>query len=380
MNLTAGKAVSIKEDEDKPRTKEWSLDIIMAAVSVLGLVGVAVTKTLWTKAMFTSLEFHFPIITCAISCAVTILVLGPVFMIVELKPVPRGSYLHFAVIAAFTSIDLACMNLGLDRLDISVQQALNAATPAAVIMFEMLFFRKIRSVWVYLPFLPLISGSVLTTLASGSHRSSPSGVFFMIIAIFSGALKAITTHDFLVKLKNQMGVLSFLFWLDIVMLSFLLPAAYVFEEFDALLQWPQLVDSFAWVAIISNGLFGGVRAWLVKLVLKYNTALTKVVCDVIIKASTIGLSILIFGNTVTTWMIVGIFLTLSGFSLYTAAALKEKTTEKKTVKATKGRGSKSPEPMVAEACPEAETPLRRRVFDDVEGQPLLDSPQHAERV
>uniref|UniRef100_A0A7S2U3Z9 Sugar phosphate transporter domain-containing protein n=1 Tax=Lotharella oceanica TaxID=641309 RepID=A0A7S2U3Z9_9EUKA len=363
--------------------KTWKIEIVLACLSVVGLIGVAVTKTLWTKAMFSALEFHFPITTCAISCAVTIVALAPVFLCIDLKPVPKGQYGNFTTIAVLTALDLACMNLGLDALDVSVQQALNAATPAAVIMFELLFFRKVRSTWVYLPFIPLIAGSVLTTLASGSHESSPSGVFFMICAIFSGALKAITTHNFLTKMKNEMGVLSFLFWLDIAMLSLLIPGAYLFEEFRGIAHWPRALEIFAWAVVISNGLFGGVRAWLVKVVLKYNTALTKVVCDIIIKAATIGLSVVIFQNTLTTWMLVGIILTMGGFSLYTTAAFYEKMSlrncvDSPVVKKGKRSCSRKSEPacMVAQAVPE-----RRRISDgDVEEQPLLDSPQHASRA
>eukprot|EP00469_Lotharella_globosa_P014750 CAMPEP_0167829322 /NCGR_PEP_ID=MMETSP0112_2-20121227/12079_1 /TAXON_ID=91324 /ORGANISM="Lotharella globosa, Strain CCCM811" /LENGTH=409 /DNA_ID=CAMNT_0007732971 /DNA_START=167 /DNA_END=1396 /DNA_ORIENTATION=+ len=405
MHLTAGKPVSIKSsDENLGDVKTWRFETIMAILSVLGLIGVAVTKTLWTKAMFFALEFHFPITTCAISCGVTLVALAPVFLCIDLKPVPKGQYGNFVVIAGLTALDLACMNLGLDALDVSVQQALNAATPAAVIMFEMVFYKKVRSVWVYLPFIPLISGSVLTTLASGAHqnsptgsgsvlttlasgahKSSPTGVFFMVIAIFSGALKAITTHNFLTKLKNEMGVLSFLFWIDVVMLFFLVPTAYLFEEFQGIGNWPRALELFAWAVVISNGLFGGVRAWLVKVVLKYNTALTKVVCDIIIKAATIGLSVLIFQNTITAWMLVGIVLTLGGFSLYTFAALREKMTLQEALESPMGKKkgkrsrSKTPEPpcLVAEAVPVSEyNGARRRARDgDIEEQPLLDSPQ-----
>jgi len=207
----------------------------------------------------------------------------------------------------------------------------------------------------------------------------------MVIAIFSGALKAITTHNFLTKLKNEMGVLSFLFWIDVVMLFFLVPTAYLFEEFQGIGNWPRALELFAWAVVISNGLFGGVRAWLVKVVLKYNTALTKVVCDIIIKAATIGLSVLIFQNTITAWMLVGIVLTLGGFSLYTFAALREKMTLQEALESPMGKKkgkrsrSKTPEPpcLVAEAVPVSEyNGARRRARDgDIEEQPLLDSPQ-----
>eukprot|EP00472_Partenskyella_glossopodia_P003839 CAMPEP_0197525206 /NCGR_PEP_ID=MMETSP1318-20131121/10683_1 /TAXON_ID=552666 /ORGANISM="Partenskyella glossopodia, Strain RCC365" /LENGTH=369 /DNA_ID=CAMNT_0043078395 /DNA_START=165 /DNA_END=1275 /DNA_ORIENTATION=- len=195
---------------------------------------------------------------------------------------------------------------------------------AAVILFEFLMFQKVRSFYVYLPFLPLLAGTVLTTIGSDSHRSSPDGVIYMLVAIVSGALKAITTHEFLVGLRHQVGVLSFLFWIDLAMLLLLLPAAAVFSEYQHIQTWDRLYQVVPWIIVIANGLFGGVRAWLVKVVLKYNTALTKVVCDIIIKAATIGLSIVVFGTVLPKIMVAGICLTIFGFTMYSAAAFYEK--------------------------------------------------------
>jgi len=327
MDLTAGKPVLIQGDEVRPShcdCTKWSPGTILPVASVLGLITVAVTKTLWTKAMFYSLEFHFPILTCAISCMATLVAISPMFLVIPLKPIPRNYYGKFALIAVLTCVDLSCMNLGLDRLSVSVQQALNAATPAAVILFEFLMFQKVRSFYVYLPFLPLLAGTVLTTIGSDSHRSSPDGVIYMLVAIVSGALKAITTHEFLVGLRHQVGVLSFLFWIDLAMLLLLLPAAAVFSEYQHIQTWDRLYQVVPWIIVIANGLFGGVRAWLVKVVLKYNTALTKVVCDIIIKAATIGLSIVVFGTVLPKIMVAGICLTIFGFTMYSAAAFYEK--------------------------------------------------------
>jgi len=138
-------------------------------------------------------------------------------------------------------------------LSVSVQQALNALTPAAVILFELIFYGKVRAVYVYLPFIPLIAGSIITTLASGETATSPEGIIIMIVAIFSGALKAITTHDYLVKMKNEMGILSFLFWLDAFMLLMLLPWAHMQGEFRSLAQWKHLAAPIPWLVVLANG-------------------------------------------------------------------------------------------------------------------------------
>eukprot|EP00954_Amorphochlora_amoebiformis_P029006 1392527-Amorphochlora_amoeboformis.AAC.2 len=171
MDLTAGSPRTLIKEERIGRCSTWTRGTTIAVLSVVALVVVAVTKTLWTKAMFSTLEFHFPVTSCIISCVVTVLVLLPFFLLggARLLPIPAKHRTMFAVITLFTTADLACMNLGLDLLSVSVQQALNATTPAAVILFELILYRKVRSVWVYLPFIPLIAGSVLTTVTSGER-------------------------------------------------------------------------------------------------------------------------------------------------------------------------------------------------------------------
>ena len=64
--------------------------VLLAQVgSVSALIVVAVAKTLWTKAVYTTLEFHFPLTACGVSCAVTIIALIPFFVFGESQCLPR---------------------------------------------------------------------------------------------------------------------------------------------------------------------------------------------------------------------------------------------------------------------------------------------------
>eukprot|EP00465_Bigelowiella_longifila_P013830 CAMPEP_0185255330 /NCGR_PEP_ID=MMETSP1359-20130426/4347_1 /TAXON_ID=552665 /ORGANISM="Bigelowiella longifila, Strain CCMP242" /LENGTH=309 /DNA_ID=CAMNT_0027839129 /DNA_START=243 /DNA_END=1172 /DNA_ORIENTATION=+ len=289
-----------------------------------------------------------------------------------LRPVPRQSYGSFLTVAIFTCIDLACMNMGLDYLSVSVQQALNAATPAAVIFFELVLYGKMRAYYVYLPFIPLLAGSVITTLASGEHQSSPIGILIMVVAIFSGSLKAITTHKYLIKIKNEMGVVSFLFWLDAAMLVMLVPWAHIKGETQGLMNWKYMATPFPWIIVLSNGLIGGLRAYLVKLVLKFNTPLTKVVCDIIIKAMTIGISIIIFGTLVPALMGFGVILTLFGFGMYSVAALREKFLSQEELSTNGKKFQKMETVMIEQGSVYAESRLEKHFrSEDSDERPLL---------
>jgi len=227
---------------------------------------------------------------------------------------------------------------------------------------------------VYLPFIPLLAGSAITTLASGENQSSPIGILIMVVAIFSGSLKAITTHEYLVKMKNEMGIVSFLFWLDAVMLVMLVPWAHIKGETQGLMNWDYLAAPFPWIIVLSNGLFGGLRAYLVKLVLKFNTPLTKVVCDIIIKAMTIGLSIIIFRTVVPTLMGFGVILTIFGFGMYSVAALREKILCREALTPNGTKFKKMKTVMVEQDPVNSESRLEKNVrAEDSDKRPLLSA-------
>jgi len=194
-----------------------------------------------------------------------------------------------------------------------------------------------------------------------------------------------------------MGIVSFLFWLDAVMLVMLVPWAHIKGETQGLMNWDYLAAPFPWIIVLSNGklcvenihrrkywiffimfiisgLFGGLRAYLVKLVLKFNTPLTKVVCDIIIKAMTIGLSIIIFRTVVPTLMGFGVILTIFGFGMYSVAALREKILCREALTPNGTKFKKMKTVMVEQDPVNSESRLEKNVrAEDSDKRPLLSA-------
>jgi len=110
----------------------------------------------------------------------------------------------------------------------------------------------------------------------------------------------------------------------------------------------------------------------VKLVLKFNTPLTKVVCDIIIKAMTIGISIIIFGTLVPALMGFGVILTLFGFGMYSVAALREKFLSQEELSTNGKKFQKMETVMIEQGSVYAESRLEKHFrSEDSDERPLL---------
>lgn len=163
----------------------------------------------------------------------------------------------------------------------------------------------------------------------------------MVIATFASSIKMVTTHAVIRQVRDEMGMVSFLFWLELSMVPILIPWAWLNGELSTVVSWDEYNEPMAWTFIMVVAVIGGLRAYVQNMVLKYNSALTLAAANILIQAMTILISIWVFNTSTTTEMDLGIAISLGGYALYTM----QKTMNKKKSTNTKA-ASASPSPYV----------------------------------
>lgn len=170
------------------------------------------------------------------------------------------------------------------------------------------------------------------------------GIIYMSVGIMMAALKVVYLEKVVRSVRKDMGMVSFLFWLDLFMIPILLPWAYANGELSAVQNWKKVGSEIAWSFLILVSLMGGLRAYSINLCVKYASALTKTVADIFTQAVTIYASLFIFKTASTPMLHIGIGITMFGFGLYTFVKFNEKHKKKaeKTVKTNEETVEKEP--------------------------------------
>jgi len=311
-------------------------DALWAVFAVVFMALVAITKTLVTKGLFSDVDFEYPVVYSGISCVATDLMILPLFAtgISKLEPLKRMHWWGFLLCCALTAVDMGCMNLALNELSVSVQQALKASTPVLIILLEYLLQGKRHSTYMIGCMVPLTMGPLMCAMGSKGGDVTLSGIIFMLGAIVSGAAKVVFLHKVIGQVKSTMSMVSVLFWMDLLMLLFVAPWAVANGEISQVGSWEHITSWYMWAMVFGVGVMGGVRAYSINLVLKYTSALTKVATDVFVQAATITLSIWIFSTSTSPLMIAGVLITVGGYGCYSAVKYHEKQLAKGLKKAS----------------------------------------------
>lgn len=187
----------------------------------------------------------------------------------------------------------------------------------------------------YLSLSPLIIGAVLVGLGSGSQEFNMTGTILMVIATFASSIKMVTTHSVIRQVRDEMGMVSFLFWLELAMVPILIPWAWGNGELSTVTAWDEYNEPMAWTFILVVAVIGGLRAYVQNMVLKYNSALTLAAANILIQALTILISIWVFKTSTSMEMDLGIAVSLGGYALYTMQKSMGKKSAKKSAAANK---------------------------------------------
>lgn len=303
----------------------------LAGASVFMYGCAVIGKTLLTKMCFSGYSFDYPITFSLFSCLTTMVACAMVFMMgkAQFTMLPVHHFRGFAQISVLTALDMGFTNWSLDLISVTLQMTIKAAIPAIVVSYERFFLGKQHTKMAYLSLSPLILGAVLVGLGSGSADYNFTGTILMCIATVASSIKMVTTHSVIRQVRSEMGMVSFLFWLELAMVPILLPWAWFNGEIGTLYEWDEYNEPTAWVFILVVAVLGGVRAYVQNLVLKYNSPLTLAAANILIQALTIVVSIFVFDTQTSFELDCGIVVSLAGYALY-------------TMQKTMGKGKKAP--------------------------------------
>lgn len=169
------------------------------ALSVLGLITIAVVKT-----QLTAFLFHygnFPTAYSLYSCVVTDLMLVVAFIIYPSQfSVPKRSMAGvLSLVVFFTCFDLACTNIALANISSALQQSIAATNAFWAMVLETLLYCRFQHPLTYVTVTGVVIGAVLT--GGGENDPSLYGVVAAVIAVLASASKYVFTHKALSAFK-----------------------------------------------------------------------------------------------------------------------------------------------------------------------------------
>jgi len=305
------------EAEEAEKKAQAKKEFIGAFLSICLLVSVACSKTLLTKQLFASVST--PVAFSALSAIATVICLVPVFLIFPKQwaglKADSEILVGFGVVCLFVATDMGCTNTAVLLLSVALQQCILATSPFWTVIIESIVKKKAQHPLIYVTISLLVAGAIFTNLGSSATETNPVGIAMMMVAVLASSTKNVFIKKTLDATKKHYSSLAFLFWLDNFILLILVPWSIINGEASILLFQARPLGE--WVQLVATAAFGGVRALSQFMVLAYASATTLSTASLTTQTLTILLSIPIFHTALTTYMVIGISITLSASALYT---------------------------------------------------------------
>lgn len=279
---------------------------------------VAIFKTLFTELMLQGVHFPFPVALSTLSCIVTPLACLLVFVVSPSSfqyPSKSGAKGLF-YISLLTALDLGLSNIALSLISVALQQVIKATACIWVVLLEVIVLKVHHGVGVWLCILCMVVGAPLSAIGSAAEDFNLSGCILMVVATLTGGIKYVTAHEIIKIHKKELGTVSFLLWLELTMLIYMVPWTIASGELPLIAAWDGLYDPSEWALVVSNALMGGLRAFVTFLVLRHCSALQLVTTNVASQCLVILLGILVFETQTSPLLLTGIAITLAGYVGY----------------------------------------------------------------
>mmetsp|Transcript_3023 Transcript_3023/g.6110 ORF Transcript_3023/g.6110 Transcript_3023/m.6110 type:complete len:1453 (-) Transcript_3023:8-4366(-) len=289
------------------------------------LIMVAVSRTLCTKWLLSGDNaFAYPVLYSAISCVTSSLAILLFVMLGEaqIKFIKREHLSSFALIASLTAVDMGATNIAVESISVALQQTIKASLPVMVVLLELCLQQKYHGTMVYMSVIPLTAGPVIAAFGTDVVDFSLSGSIWMVIAVAAAAVKSVKLYQAIKVMRKDMGMVSFLLWLELSTLVILGPWSVINGEFWSVRDYSLVDDYGHWAVICAVSLLGGLRAFATTMVLRYADPISLASSSVLIQMSTVVLSILLFNTKVTFLLVVGTVVSVGGFALFTIAKFK----------------------------------------------------------
>ena len=212
----------------KPASIEASPRPLAAYLSLMLLVSVAAIKTLLAKVVFERLPtpIAYSLLSAAITSSIAWL---PALISNGGLPCVRADDAHMLLLVAVaTAVDLGMSNVAISMLPLALQQAIASAIPAATILLETVVFWRLKPLANYIAIAALCCGALLGHLGSLPHLERETtllGEGAMLVAIFAAAAKYVFAKATIQEWKQRLGSFGVLLWMELLIVSLLLPWA-----------------------------------------------------------------------------------------------------------------------------------------------------------
>ena len=283
---------------------------MMILLSFCLLTFVAVTKTLLTKLVLNHVAT--PVIFSTLSCITTAICIVPLFCKVKFQRLDKTNGNKVFVASFMIMLDLAFTNIALTNISIPMQQCIRAFSPAITILLESAFHCKCYHPLLYLIVVIVCIGPILMIQLDNDSENNNLGILFMILAVVSGAFKAVFAHEIISNAKKTMGIIQFTFWIEVICGGLLFPWCFSGDELPLFLS----TSSFQKWMFLLVALYGGVRIMSQFYFLKQTSPTSLALSSVCIQIFTTILGTALFNVVLSPIGILGVVIALLFSSIY----------------------------------------------------------------
>lgn len=255
-----------------------------------------------------------PVAMSTLSCIVTAFILLPVIIYKgQWRTVHLSEVCIFTGVCAAVAADLAFTNIGLSILPLAFQQSIKSTLPIATIAIEFLVLGKKVSVGVLAIVIGICLGPFVLSLDKDWEGNGEMlyGVVMLSCSIVAGALKYVLAHSAIKRYKKDMGIMGFIFWMEIFATVLLLPWSIVNGEMEELISGSQ-----NWPLLVGTSAFGGVRILSQFYFLNKTSATSLAASNIAIQVGLTLAGTLFFDDPVTICLILGSSITFVMSSSY----------------------------------------------------------------
>jgi solute carrier family 35 protein E4 len=213
---------------------------------------------------------------------------------------------------------VACGNIALQHIYVSFAQMVTAAGPLFTIMLMYTMTGKRYSKEAYASMIPMCGGVMLCTAGEGNF--SFLGFAMVVAATLLRGVKSIIQGRLLTAPEDKLDSLTLLYHMSGCSIA---PLGF----YAAIVEYPALYDPRLrhdgalrrWSLVLLSGFVAFFLNLCNFVVTKRTSAVTLQVLGNVKVVGSIGVSLVIFGNPISTWSVAGCLITLAGVAAYNSA-------------------------------------------------------------
>eukprot|EP00698_Gefionella_okellyi_P022702 TRINITY_DN7558_c0_g1_i4.p1 TRINITY_DN7558_c0_g1~~TRINITY_DN7558_c0_g1_i4.p1 ORF type:complete len:337 (+),score=48.75 TRINITY_DN7558_c0_g1_i4:56-1066(+) len=269
--------------------------------------------------LFQDYHFSYPLTLTAIHmmcCFVGAFFLLKVFNLQPFKEVSREQYMRRILpLAVLYCVNISFGNLSLNLIPVSLMQTVKSSVPAFNVIGQVLFLGRRFHTRLYLSILPVVLGVAVAAAASSQESDfSLLGVVAGIISSVFTAAQAIVSGLVLTG-SDSLSSFNVMFYMAPPSLAMLAPFSLVFEV-PMLKSWQPPSFGGAVLVLLISGIIAVLLNVATFLAIANTSSLSFNVAGNFKAVINIVVSVMIFGNNMNIWNVLGCAVTIVGVIWY----------------------------------------------------------------